>query len=372
MNNFIKLLYTFCFLLALTSCEENIEESAINIVNTDPDPTPIGSVTINPVDINEKGFDLLEKMQGHWIGMNRVINIDYPWFSFDYRAISPSHIHGIYEGGTQGNLLTSFFVSEFKGKRTIMARNGGDLNGIYRASYFVLDSVNQSTNGDYYRLVDAVGGIGTMSMELRFKNDSLYFNAYTSKLGAAIPPSRHMTFKAKKFNLDLSNTAATTVNFPQNIIEKDFSNGFVQENLWVNTGDTQPRSATFLEFDKDPFTILEHPYLGYLNVKVIRNPAITNKVLFVYLSKESLTDANGFLQADALQNSLLKFPEIIKTQNEFLFTYLHPGTYYVTIIADVNENGFIDTGDITHVSQTVTITPEQQQEITIDNITIQN
>ncbi len=373
MNTFTKLSCILIIIFGFTSCSENIEDSPINIVNPDTPNQPRGPVVINPVDINSQdGFDLLDKMQGHWIGTNRVIADDYPWFALDYRAITPSHVHGIFEGGTQGNLLTSFFVSEFKGKRTIMARNGGLLNGIYRSSYFVLDSVSQSSNGKFYRLVDAVGGRGTMSMELRFKQDSLYFNAYTSRLGAIVPPSRHMTFKAEKRNIELAQTAATAVNFPQNVIEKDFSSGFITENLYVRPGNTEPRSASFLEFEKDPFTILEHRYIAYLQVNVTRNPSILDKPLFIYLSKDSLTDQNGYLQADALTNSLLKFPSIIESQNEFLFTYLHPGDYYVTVIADINENGLVDDGDITHVSRTITIIPEGEQVINIDNITIQN
>ena len=49
--------------------------------------------------------------------------------------------YGIFEGGTIGNLFTSFFVADFKGRRMLMARNDDILNGIYRTSYFVLDQV---------------------------------------------------------------------------------------------------------------------------------------------------------------------------------------------------------------------------------------
>ena len=97
--------------------------------------------TITPVDINRQGFDLLTNMQGHWVGSMNLMGTDFEWWAFDYRAIAPSHVFGIFEGGTIGNLFTSFFVTNFNGKLTIMARNGGLLNGIYRTSYFVLDYV---------------------------------------------------------------------------------------------------------------------------------------------------------------------------------------------------------------------------------------
>ena len=179
-------------LITLSACEKEIRNIAEPVELVDPNSGTTYSTDVVPVDVNTDGFELLEKMQGHWVGQNTVIADEYPWFAFDYRAISPSQVHGIFEGGTMGNLLTSFFVADYKNTRTIMARNGGVLNGIYRTSYFVLDSVSHSSNGDFYRLIDANNGRAIMWMELRFKTDSLYFNAYTSKLGEFLPSPAHV------------------------------------------------------------------------------------------------------------------------------------------------------------------------------------
>lgn len=347
---------------------------------TDPTPT---KRPVTPTNINVDGFDFLSKMQGHWVGKNRVIADDFDWFAFDYRAISPSHIHGLFEGGSSGNLLTSFFVTDFKNTRTIMARNGGLLNGIYRSSYFVMDSVRTNTDGSkYYRLVDAEGGEDVMYMELCFKADSLFFNSYTSRLGLMNLPTRHMTFKAKKENADLSQMAAAAVNFPQNVVAHDFSGGFNKDNFYLNQGETVPKSASFLNQGTsdvftlaagsgDPYTISDYPHVGYLTVDITRNSAIDSVPTFLYLSKTALTDSQGFMQTNAF-NDLLLFPELIATQDAFTFTYLHPGDYYVTVIADKNGDGFPGSGDITHPSQTITITSGGQQQITINNITVQN
>ncbi len=351
-------------------------------------PVPIDPSEVDPIDINQNtnGFDLLERLQGQWVGSNRVIADDYEFFTWDYRANSPSQIHGIFEGGSGGNLLTSFFVTDFKNKRTIMARNGGLLNGIYRTSYFVLDSVRADNNGNYYRLVDAVGGSGTMYMELRFKQDSLYWNAYTSRLGIVVPPTRHMTFKGKLNDYELAQTAANAVGFPQNIPAWDFSEGFVEDYLYVNPGMTEAVSASFLAQDGnnndvfalaqesgDPWRIDQHPYLGYLNINIIRNPSIENKTLFVNLSKSAFTDELGYFVSDLeAYNSTLLFPALTQNEESIFITYLHPGTYYVNITADVNEDGVISEGDFTHVQQMITIDAEGQHEMTIDNITIQN
>lgn len=380
MKGITKIITLLVIVIFFFSCEKEIRNIA---AGSTPDPNPINtSGEVNPIDINVKGFEFLEKMQGHWIGSMLIIADEFDWFAFDYRAISPSQIHGIFEGGTVGNLLTSFFVTDFKNTRTIMARNGGLLNGIYRTSYFVMDSVSNASDGDFYRLVDAEGGTNTMWMELKFVNDSLYFNAYTSRLGLNLP-SRHMTFKAKKEHAELAQAAATAVGFPQNEPAWDFSQGFDQNLVYAEPG---AKSATFLAFDDtntkdvftlaaesgDPYVIDQQPHLGYLQIDIERNSTINGKSLFLNLSKDPLTDNDGFFQSVDAFNTVLLFPNIASNQNQFLVTYLHPGTYYVNITADVDGDGTISNGDFTHPLQSITIDPEGQHQITIDNITIEN
>jgi len=338
---------------------------------------------IKPVDINKKGFELLEKMQGHWVGHNKVMSWEWDWFAFDYRPISPSHIFGIYESGSIGNLFTSFFITDFKDTRTIMARNGGILSGIYRTSYFVLDKVRSEDGEDYYRFVDAVGGENTMYMELKFSGDSLNWNAYTSRLGENTMPTRHFSFKAKKEHLQLATAAATKVNFPLNISTWDFSDGFKEKFLYVIPNEKQAKSASFLAQASgsdvftlaiesgDPFKIQDHPYLATLQVDVERNTNIKDNKLLLYLSFEPLTDENGIMNFEAF-DSVLLFPDIPASQNEFLFTYLHPGDYYITVIADHNNDSQPSEGDITHVSQPITINPDGKHQISIKNINIKN
>lgn len=349
------------------------------------DPNPPLSTEVNPLDINNDGFDFLEKMQGHWTGTNRVIADDYDWFGFDYRANSPSSVHGIFDGGSMGNLLTTFYVTDFKGKRTLMARNGGVLSGIYRISYFVLDKIENNDNGKYFRFVDAKGGANTMFMELRFKQDSLYFNAYTSRLGIQAPASRHMTFKGKKTDVALAQAAAQELGFPQNVPAWDFSEGFLEENLYVNPGDTEAKSASFLaqsdtndvfnlSFESgDPWRIDQQPHLGILNVNIERNEAIQDKSLIVYLSKEPLVDDFGYFVSDfSAFNSILQFSDLTSGESTYLYTYQHPGTYNVCVVADMDGDGVISEGDYTHANQTVTITSEGQHQIDITNINVEN
>lgn len=378
-----KLVIALVAVLALVACEKDIR----NIAPIPPSPeptTPTVMEEVIPIDINEKGFEFLEKMQGHWVGSNHIIADDWEWFSFDFRALSSSIVHGMFEGGSMGNLFTSFFVTDYKEKRTLMARNGGVLNGIYRTSYFVLDSVRNDSEGDFYRFVDAIGGTSVMWMELRFVSDSLYFNVYTSRLGL-FEPTRHMTFKGKKEHLDLAQDAAIATGFPQNVSAWDFSDGFNEEYLYTNSGDTAPVSATFMWEDQnasivdlamsagDPWRIDQYPRAAYLDINIERTAETEDKMLFVNLSKNPLTDAAGYLSMnEADWNSILQFPMLTEGENHTAITYLHPGEYYLTVIADVNGDFAPGQGDMTHPSQLITITEEGQQSVTINNITIQN
>ncbi len=370
---------------SLISCEDGVRD--ITGGDTTPTPQPTPTTEVVPVDINTDGFDFLEKMQGHWVGTNRVIADDYPWFAWDYRAISKSHIHGIHEGGSLGNLFTSFFVTNYKNKRTLMARNGGLLSGIYRTSYFVLDKVeDRGAEGKYYRFVDAIGGDAIMYFELRFDEDELFFNSYTSNLGNRVP-SRHMTFKGKKMHIELAEAAATATDYPKNEIDAglDFANGFNADNLYVPAGEIAPKSATFLAQQTnndvyelapqsgDPYQITDHPRLGTLTANITRNSEITDTNLFVYLSKDALTDADGFLTTNAeAYDTLLHFPTLENKEDTFLFTYLHPGDYYLTVIADKNNDGAPSEGDILSISKRITVAPLENKVENVTNVDVQN
>lgn len=372
------------FVLFLIGCEDNVRDIT---GGTNPTP-PTNPVTeVNPVDITIDGFDFLEKMQGHWVGTNKVIADEYPWFAWDYRAISKSHIHGIHEGGSLGNLFTSFFVTNYKGKKTIMARNGGLLNGIYRTSYFVMDKIeDRNSEGKYYRLVDAIGGTRIMYMELRFKGDELFFNSYTSNLGNRIP-SRHMTFKGKKMHMELAQSAQNATGFPENTIDNglDFANGFNPEHLYTEQAGQPAKSATFLASQTnndvyelapqsgDPYIITDHPRLGTLTANITRNSEITDTNLLVYLSRDPLTDTNGFLTSDAAAfDTILHFPALENKEDTFLYTYLHPGEYYLTVVADKSGDGAPGAGDILSISKKLTVSPLENKVENVTNVDVQN
>lgn len=343
---------------------------------------------ITPVNINEQGFEFFTQMQGHWVGKLNLMGQDMPWFAFDYRPISNAYIHGIFEGGTIGNLMTSFYLAEYKGIKTIMARNGGVLNGIYRMSYFILDQVKISENESYYRFVDAYGGKQIMWMELKFKGEDLEFNSYTSRMGMLPKPKKHMLFKGKKTSLALSNQAAKTVGFPKKIVEDYYPEGLPmpvwdkkypvvtsQSYMWE---DLSADLVTLGKWAYDPIRIDEMPHLAQLKLKFNRTKLSKNKKIQVYLSRVPLTDdngkfimENGYIQMD-LMNEVLLFPEIGKKVDEFTLTYLHPGDYYVTTFIDEDGNLTASKGDISTKSIKITVEPESEGELNIPAIEVKN
>ena len=244
--------------------------------------------TIIPVDINTQGFEFFALMQGHWVGEIFILGKKYEWFCFDYRPISPAHIHGIYEGGTAGNLFTSFFITNFKGQKTIMARNGGILNGIYRTSYFVLDKVELSNDRKYFRLIDAYGGKDIMWMELEFIEDKINFNSYTSRFGLNGKPKLHMKFQGSKKHIEVSNSVAKKLRYPQNKIAIDFADGLPApdwgEEYSVITSasyihkDNGESLITLAKLSGDPYTIEDIPHLAKLRIEIEQNVKIKDKI----------------------------------------------------------------------------------------------
>lgn len=338
------------------------------------------------VDIEKQGFEMLEYLQGHWVGSMNLMGQDYEWMAFDYRPIAPSHIHGIFEGGTIGNLFTSFFVADLNGKKTIMARNGGMLNGIYRTSYFVLDQVKYGNDWGYYRLVDAYGGKEIMWMELTFRGETIEFNAYTSRFGLT-EPRKHMSFSGTRMHPKLAQDAAKAVGFPKKVVDFDFSKG-LPKPTWADKFPltsasylSEEKDKTLIELGKlakDPRRIDQMPYLSKVKIKVKRNETIKGKKLVTFLSKSALTNkagrfitAGGYIREDLL-NTILSFPELGPKQEEFTFTYLHPGKYFLTVVADMDGDGFPSPGDITHPQISFEVKPNANTEVVVKELEVKN
>lgn len=350
-------------------------------VNQDAARPARETAVVKPFDVTQSGFEFLERMQGHWIGSMNLMGQDMPWFAFDYRAIGPSHVHGIFEGGTMGNLMTSFFFGRFRGTNTIMARNGGILNGIYRTSYFVLDRVDQRGAATTYRFVDAIGGESIMWMSLEFEGDLLNWEAYTSRMGEQAMPTLHMSFDAKRRCTKFAEAAAESLGFPARHPVLDLPDGFEKPD-WGEYGPVtsasymwQSRTASYEQMGtlaRDPIRIEDLPYLARLTLSIERPEKVRDSKLLVYLSTEPLTDSNGALRTrwgyvqEELFDSVILFPEINRKQDEFTMTYLHPGQYSLTVVADMDADSVPGSDDVVLLSQRIEIAPGSHPRIVVN------
>jgi len=317
-----------------------------------------------PSSTDIEGYDLLSHINGHWVGTNQTSFGFYEWFAFDFRPISASHSHSIYEGGTNQNIINSVFVGDLNGEQKIYARNGGWLGSQYRATYFVLDRATESDDESYYRLVDAVGGADRAYIEFRFRQDSIFFDAYKDDSGSLDQPLLHMEFKGSNRNPTYSESAIQHFDYPQSVNEVEFGNAF--DDL------IDPDSALFLEEDDDPFPKSDHGYLSDVSIEIIRDAQSDNKRLLLYLSKEELISEAGIANYQNIDNSVIRTIDIQSTEDVYRATYLHPDTYYCTVFLDNDENGFPSEGDYSSVSLNKIIQPEMLETMAIEmSVTVQ-
>ena len=250
----------------------------------------------------------------------------------------------------------------------------------------MLDEIREDRKETTYRFVDAYGGPGIMFMELTFKGDTLVFDAWTSRLGL-VEPKRHMTFRGERKRPELADAAATAVGFPQNVVDYTFPDHLPTPG-W--TADYPQTSTTYLfegegtdalamsKAAGDPRRIDQVPHLSQLTVSIDPTDLTRDRKLHVYLSQKALTDESGkfitrgrYIRLDLL-DTLLSFPELAKTIDEFTFTYLHPGDYFLTVVADMDGDGYPSPGDVTHPVTPVTVAPESHVRVRISHLEVRN
>ncbi len=336
--------------------------------------------TINAVDIEKNGFEFMNKIQGHWTGKMFLLGQKLPWFSFDFRAINTSQVHGMFEGGSMGNLFNTFFVGEFKGTKTIMLRNGGILSGIYRTSYFVLTEANENE----YLFVDAYGGKDIMWVKIKFGHDKMNMTTYTSKFGS-VKSSRHMEFEGKLQNEDLAQQAAEKFNYPTKTVFKSFPNGMpkpdwgkeyetVTSASYMMMADSSMDYETLGKWAQDPIQISDLENIARLNLVFERDDLSRDKNISVYLSREPLTDSNDKMKMEydyismKAMNQVILFPQINKNQKQFELTYLHTGKCYITFVVDNNKDMVPNKGDFYSKSIELNLNSETIQKLSVNMI----
>lgn len=302
------------------------------------------------------GYHLLSQISGHWIGPNQTAFGYVPRFIFDFRPISSSHVHSIYESGTNQNIFTSLFIAEYNGEKRIFARNGGWL-GLYRSTYFVVDQVVETPTSNYYRLVDAVGGAQRCYMEFTFSNGNFNFKAYKDNSGSLNDPILHMNFNGTNANPSFDDAAISLFNFPQPVVEKNLTGAF---NTLVDPG-----SALFTSESADPFPRSQHGHLSDFTVNFNKQTSIQSSGMIFLVSKAPIVSSTGIVNNLNLFDKLTRTIVIAGSETMYSASYVHPDIYYLTAFADLDGNYYPSPGDISSESSLLNVLPESNPTINL-------
>ncbi len=298
------------------------------------------------------GFELLEDISGLWSGLNNTSFGTFDNFIFDFRPISASHVHSIYESGFNSNIINSFFVAEHNGELQVMSRNGGWLGNQYRATYFVMDIAEDRTEGKYYRLVDAVGGQKRAYVELIFNGSNFQFKAYKDNSGSLDEPILHMDYNGNKISESVDDEATALFNFPQEVSEVNLNGAF--DNL------IDPDSALFLTEESDPFPKADHGHLSELKVNINNSELLDAENIWLFVTLDKYIESNPAGLNFPMTQNIIRPIRLNNGESEYVLTYLHPGKYYLTAFEDKNDNFYPDDDESHNYSQLVTIEPETE------------
>lgn len=315
-----------------------------------------------PIDINNTvGFGLLNKIKGIWNGpvTSSTPLGSYPEWIVDFRPISENQISAKNELDTLNDIHMSFFIAKYKNEHRVCFRNGGSFGGQTRVSYFLTDSVSETTAQSYYRLTEIIKGKRRAYTEVIFRKDSLIMKSYTNKYNSLTAASLHMTWAAKLQDTTSTQTAVTYFNFPKKTLTKDFSSTF----------DSQTEAVFYSITGGDPYTESQQPYLGKATVNYSYSGTYTpvaSKKVFLIITTQPLI--SGF--TINLSNLKYRSRYVILAANDqsFVFNYMHPGTYYVCALYDSDGNHTFNSGDwVSTTNTTFTLT---NQSITTTNTQI--
>jgi len=302
----------------------------------DKDPNQV-TTNYNTID-NTFGFGIFNKIKGIWNGpVNSTTALgSYPEWIVDFRPISENQISSKNELDTLNNIQMSLFIVKYNNEYRVCFRNGGTFNGLTRISYFLADSVYESSYLSYYRFSELVKGKNRAYTEFIFKNDSLTMNSYTNIYNTLSAPSLHSSWKAVLVENTATQMAIDYFAFPKKTITKDFSNSFsgVTEAIFYNTS------------GGDPYDDASQPYLGQAAINYTYTgtyiPSASKNVLLV-ITTQPLISGISFNTSNLKYRS--RYVILNALDQHFDFSLMHPGTYYLYAFYDADGNNTISSGD---------------------------
>lgn len=293
------------------------------------DPTPTDGNLTEQTEV--MGHGILEHLPGIWNGSvtSSTPLGNYPEWIMDFRPISSSHISGKAELDTLNNIFMSFFLTKYNGEYLMAFRNGGGFAGAQRVSYAKIDSVSETSSEAYYRFSDFIAGEQRVYSEFRFRGDSLLMKVYTNRYNTQNTPTIHMEWRAKRVDATSATSAIQTFSYPKKVLAKDMTNAF--ENL---------SEAIYYSEGSDPFPQSDHPHIGEttINISLDNNVQTSaNGITILSITTQPLFNNNLFVPSNLKYRSRYV---LLRGAGPFTYTFdiMHPGSYYLNAIYDVNGN----------------------------------
>jgi len=328
-----QILVATSFLILLASCKKDkVDEPASSLENT-------------------YGFGVLQKVRGIWNGpvTSTTALGGFPEWIVDFRPISENQISAKNELDTVNNILMSFFIAKYNNEYRVAFRNGGGFAGSQRISYFLCDSVFESSNESFYRFSEIKSNTQRAYTNVILKGDSLKIHSFTNRYNTQSEATPHMAWNAKLQDLSSSDDAKNLFNFPKKTLTKDFSNSFngMNETIFYNT-------------TNEPYPNEDHPHLGSASISYsfasTLNPDF-NKNVIIILSTRPLINGFNFNPSDLRYRS--RYVILPASKTNFTFDYMHPGSYYVYALYDNDVNNNFGSGDwISTASSSFTLAPK--------------
>lgn len=300
--------------------------------------------TTNTIE-NTLGFGLLSKVKGIWNGpVSSTTGLgSYPEWIVDFRPISENQISAKNELDSLNDIHMSFFIAKYNNQYKLCFRNGGSFAGMTRVSYFLADSVSETSAQSYYRFAELIKGKNRAYTEVIFKQDSLIMKSYTNKSNSLTNPTLHMSWSAKLQDTTSCQAAVAHFSFPKKTLTKDFSSTFngIQETIYYSTtgGDPYPES--------------DQPYLGQATITYsfasTFTPNPSDKIFLVISTQPLISLSPPFL---VNPNTRSRYVILPASDNNFIFNYMHPGAYYLYALYDKDGNNTFNSGDGVSINNT--------------------
>ncbi len=301
--------------------------------------------TSNLNDLNNTlGFGVLSKINGIWNGSLTSTTAlgSYPEWIVDFRPLSENQISAKNELDSLNDIHLSFFIAKYKDEYRVCFRNGGSFAGNTRVSYFLADSVYETSTESYYRFSEIIKGKNRAYTELIFRSDSFYMKSYTNIYNTLAAPALHMSWSAKKQDITSSQTTTALFDFPKKTLTKDFTSSF--------DGITE---AIFYNSTTDPYAESAQPYLGKTTINYTYASGFTpssSKKVFLLITTQPLI--SGFSINTSIMKYRSRYVILSATDQNFDFNYMHPGTYYIYALYDADGNNYFSSGDWTSTTNT--------------------